>query len=76
MDIRYRARNDSFTKHEGPRPPPVEPKSPPGCSDRTARVPPPCFIGRPVHRLSRSTPVDGSLPYFADLASDTTGKSL
>jgi hypothetical protein len=27
------------------------------------RVPPPCVIGRLVHRLSRSTPVDVSLPY-------------
>lgn len=53
-----------------PRRPPVGPESPPG-GDRMAglRVPPPCFIGRLVHRMGRSTPVDGSLPCFANLAS-------
>ncbi len=33
------------------------------------RALPPCFVGRPVHDVSRSTPVDDSLPCFADLAS-------
>ena len=33
------------------------------------QVPPPCFIGRLVPRVGRSTPVDGSLPCFANLAS-------
>jgi hypothetical protein len=30
------------------------------------------FIGEPAHRLGRSTPVDSSLPYFADLAAAAT----
>jgi hypothetical protein len=33
------------------------------------QVPPPCFIGRLVPRVGRSTPVDGSLPCFTNLAS-------
>ena len=33
------------------------------------RALPPCFISRLVHHMSRSPPVNGSLPYFANLAS-------
>ena len=56
-------------KRQDPRRLPVGPESPPGCSDRKATGPPPCFAGRLVHRLSRFAPVDVSLPYFANLAS-------
>jgi hypothetical protein len=33
------------------------------------RALPPCFVGKLVHGVSRFTPVDGSLPCFANLAS-------
>lgn len=59
----------SGSRSAGPAPAAVGPEFPPGCSAGRLRVPPPCLVGRLVHRLDRSAPVDVSLPYFTNLAS-------